>query len=77
MDYLARNYPFKDDDIEGYLQLKARLPSSVYIIGDDLSASKVEHILTAHHSSVCNGFIIKPSQDGTLTEVKNVLKTIR
>lgn len=60
--------PLAQDDWGGWKTLKASLPSTTLVIGDDLITTNPESLKRAIAESACNAVIVKPNQIGTVSE---------
>ncbi len=60
--------PFAETDHEGFEKLKAALPKSAWVVGDDLTATNPGAIEKSARQKLINAVIIKPNQIGTVTE---------
>lgn len=56
-----------ENDWDGYARAVRQLPRT-FILGDDLTVTRLEFLQRAHASRACDGFILKPNQVGTITE---------
>ena len=63
--------PFNEDDFESFSELTKKFPNSV-IVGDDLTVTNYDRLSKAIKMQSISGIIVKPNQNGNLTEVKRV-----
>ncbi len=59
--------PFHEEDFSSFARLSRQEPEMT-IIGDDLTTTNIERIITAVEAKSINAVIIKPNQIGTITE---------
>ncbi len=60
--------PFEEEDEDGFRALLDSAGHTVWIVGDDITATDPERIREAHESRCINAVIIKPNQIGTVSE---------
>ncbi len=65
--------PFHEEDFENFGKLLALEPG-IKIIGDDLTVTNPDRLLTAIRRKSISGIIIKPNQIGTLSETIEVMR---
>jgi len=63
--------PFDEDDFSGFAKLLAKNPDSL-IVGDDLTTTNMQRFKKAIEEKSINAIIIKPNQNGSLLEVKEI-----
>jgi len=75
---LIKNYnlfyledPFHEDDFESFSQLLKKFPKK-FIVGDDLTVTNLKRLKKAIQMKSINAIIVKPNQNGSLLEVKQV-----
>ena len=75
---LIKNYnlfyledPFHEDDFESFSQLLKKFPKKL-IVGDDLTVTNLKRLKKAIQMKSINAIIVKPNQNGSLLEVKQV-----
>jgi enolase len=66
--------PLGQEDWAGWNKLRATLPSSVMIIGDDLIATNLKRLQKAIDNQSVNAVIVKPNQIGTVTETIELMR---
>jgi enolase len=78
---LVKNYPifsiedpFSEEEFRDFSFLKQSLGDEIVIIGDDLTVSNKERIISAEENKSCSGLLLKPNQIGTVTETVNSAK---
>lgn len=77
---LIKNYnlfyledPFHEDDFENFSRLLKKFPKKL-IVGDDLTVTNLKRMKKAIQMKSINAIIVKPNQNGSLIEVKQVCK---
>lgn len=63
--------PFHEDDFESFSQLLKKFPKKL-IVGDDLTVTNLKRLKKAIQIKSINAIIVKPNQNGSLLNVKNV-----
>lgn len=63
--------PFEENDFESFAQLRKKLNDRL-IVGDDLTATQINRVKLAIKSKSINAVIIKPNQNGSLLELKEI-----
>lgn len=63
--------PFDEEDFESFSRLLKKFPKKL-IIGDDLTVTNYKRVKKAIKMKSVNGIIVKPNQNGSLIEVKEV-----
>lgn len=63
--------PFEENDFESFTKLLKKFPNKL-IIGDDLTVTNYKRLEKAIKEKSINAIIVKPNQNGSLIEVKNV-----
>jgi enolase len=78
---LIKNYnlfyiedPFEENDFESFAKLLKQFPNSL-IVGDDLTVTNHKRLLEAIKKKSINAIIVKPNQNGSLLNVKQVCET--
>ena len=66
-----------EDDWEGWADMRARLGSTVQLVGDDLLVTNISRIGRSIEEQASNAVLLKPNQIGTLTETRAALDTAR
>lgn len=66
--------PLSQSDWAGWAKLKASLPSSVMVIGDDLITTNVERLSKAIEQQSVSAVIVKPNQIGTVSETIQLVR---
>lgn len=66
--------PLDQEDWKGWASLKAQMPPSTIVVGDDLITTNKKRLEQAIEEQAISGVIIKPNQIGTLTETIEVVK---
>lgn len=76
---LARKYnleyledPLHGEDFKGFSNVLRRL-KNVFVVGDDLTCTRVERLQKAIKEKSINAMIVKPNQIGSLLETKKVI----
>ncbi len=62
--------PLYEEDFEGFSKIKRK---NNLIVGDDLTATHIERLRTAIKKKSINAMIIKPNQNGSLIELKQII----
>ena len=72
---LIQKYPIlfiedlmSEDDWDGFIKAHQRL-KGVKLIGDDFIVTNQKRLQKAHECDALDGFILKPNQVGTITEL--------
>jgi enolase len=67
--------PLDEEDFEGFSKIipDRSLRTSVLIVGDDLTTTNLERVKKAVEKKSINAMIIKPNQNGSLLELKEVI----
>jgi len=63
--------PFHEDDFESFSKLLKKFPKKL-IVGDDLTVTNLKRLKKAIQIKSINAIIVKPNQNGSLLNVKNV-----
>ncbi len=63
--------PFNEEDFSSFAKLRKKFPDKL-IVGDDLTATSVKRLKKAIEMGSINALIVKPNQNGSLIEVKEV-----
>jgi enolase len=74
---LALEDPLAEDDFDAIASLTAEIGSQVQITGDDIFATSVERLRNGATKGLCNCVLIKPAQQGTLTQSLETLQAAR
>lgn len=79
MEELLKKYPityiedpFHEDDFATFSTLLGRIQGKL-VVGDDLFSTNMERFQCGISYKAANGIIVKPSQVGTITDVKNIM----
>lgn len=64
--------PLEQNDFKGFSEIMKK--SKSLIVGDDLTVTSYERITAAVKNKSINGVIIKPNQNGRLTELKKIVE---
>ncbi len=64
--------PVQEEDFAGFSQVKKQARESI-IVGDDLTATHFERVQKAIASRSIGALIVKPNQNGSLIEVKEII----
>ena len=62
--------PLQEQDFSGF----SKLSKKALITGDDLTATQISRLKKAFHSHSINAMIIKPNQNGSLIELKEIFQ---
>jgi len=68
--------PFDEDDFASFSKLLKKHPDSL-IVGDDLTATNMKRFQKAIELKSINAIIVKPNQNGSLIQVKNICELAR
>lgn len=68
--------PFAEDDLSGFGFFK-KMTGSIWVVGDDLTATNSRLIRHAARNNLINSVIIKPNQIGTVTETCRAIQAAR
>ena len=66
--------PFAEDDWESWNSFMQIAPKNVQVLGDDLLTTNSERLNKAIKQSSANSILIKPNQNGLVTDTHTVLK---
>lgn len=66
--------PLENDDWKGWAKVTENLSHDTLIIGDDLLTTNKHKIDKAIAAKACNAVLIKPNQNGTISETLEVVK---
>ncbi len=66
--------PLAEDDIAGFAAFTRAVGGKVQIVGDDLLVSDADRLRDAAASQAANAILLKPNQQGTLTETQDALR---
>jgi len=66
--------PFEEDDWKAWSALTAEIGGTSLIVGDSLLASNLEKLNKAIAEKACNAILIKPNQNGSISETLKVVK---
>jgi enolase len=67
--------PLEQNDFKGFAEIMKKTKS--LIVGDDLTATNLDRIMAAVKNKSINAVIIKPNQNGRLSEVKKIVDFCR
>lgn len=77
---LARTYgifyiedPVEQEDFQGCAQVNKSVTNAL-VVGDDLTATHLERVKNARAKKAINAMIIKPNQNGSLIQVKEIVE---
>ena len=68
--------PFDEEDFESHAKLLKKFPNTL-IVGDDLTVTSHKRLQKAIEVKSINALIVKPNQNGSLLEVKQVCELAR
>ncbi|HKZ34111.1 MAG TPA: hypothetical protein VJ142_02645 [Candidatus Nanoarchaeia archaeon] len=68
--------PFEEEDFESFSALLKKHPDSL-VVGDDLTATNEKRLKKAIEEKSINAIIVKPNQNGSLLEVKEICESAR
>ncbi len=66
--------PFYEEDFDAYAELRAKLGSKVFIVGDDLTVTNTKRLTIAIEKKAVSAVIVKPNQIGTLSEALDFIE---
>jgi enolase len=66
--------PFAEDDWESWSTFMQIAPKTLQVLGDDLLTTNFERLNKAIQQSSANSILIKPNQNGLVTDTHTVLK---
>ena len=66
--------PFAEDDWEGWSSFMKIAPKNVQVLGDDLLTTNSERLERAINQKSANSILIKPNQNGLVTDTHKVLR---
>nr|MBA4405023.1 enolase [Nanoarchaeum sp.] len=66
--------PLMEEDFKGFAKLNKKFGSKCMITGDDLTVTNLERLKLALKSKSINAMIIKPNQNGSLINTKQVIE---
>ena len=66
--------PLAEDDAAGFAAFTRAVGGKVQIVGDDLLVSDADRVRDAAASHMANAVLLKPNQQGTLTEIRDALR---
>ncbi len=66
--------PFYEEDFDAYAELRAKLGSKVFIVGDDLTVTNTKRLTIAIEKKAVSAVIVKPNQIGTLSETLDFIE---
>lgn len=69
--------PFAEDDWDSWQEFMADIPSRLQVIGDDLYTTNLDRLRKGIETKASNAILIKPNQNGLLTQTLAVLKCAR
>lgn len=70
-------YPFSEDDMEGFASLTAKAGKDTQIVGDDLYTTNTKRLAAGIDRHATNAVLIKPNQIGTLSETVETILLAR
>ncbi len=65
--------PFSEDDINGFINLQAKVGNKLQIVGDDLFVTSSSRLKKGINQKAGNAILIKLNQIGSLTETQNTI----
>ncbi len=65
--------PMREDDFEGFSKINKKFRNKL-IVGDDLTATQIDRVKKAIKMKSINSMIIKPNQNGSLLEVREIVR---
>ncbi len=65
--------PFDEEDFDSFAKLLKKFPNSL-IVGDDLTVTNLKRVKKAAEKKAINALIVKPNQNGSLIQVKEICK---
>lgn len=68
--------PFEEDDFTGFSNLLKKFPDTL-IVGDDLTVTSIKRLKKAIEMKSINAIIVKPNQNGSLVEVRDICEIAR
>jgi len=84
VENIIRNYSLifledilADEDWDGWSELVAKLPHTIYIVGDDLIRMNKERLIKSIKNNAISTVTVKPSQSGTILEVLELINIAR
>lgn len=63
--------PFGEEDFESFAKILRKFPNAL-IVGDDLTTTSLKRLKKAIEMKSINALIVKPNQNGSLLDVKNI-----
>ncbi len=66
--------PFCEEDFDAYAELRAKLRSKVFVVGDDLTVTNTKRLTIAIEKKAVSAVIVKPNQIGTLSETLDFIE---
>lgn len=69
--------PLAEDDDDGWINFTSAAGSRVQIVGDDYLVTNAARVAKAAEKCACNSVLIKPNQAGTITEMRDALRTAK
>jgi enolase len=64
--------PLDEEDFNGFSRIKHTTKNLV--VGDDLTATQISRVKKAHKMKSMNAMIVKPNQNGSLVELKQIME---
>ncbi len=68
--------PFEEDDFNSFSKLLKKFPDTL-IVGDDLTVTSLNKLKKTMEIKSINAIIVKPNQNGSLLEVKDICETAK
>jgi len=68
--------PFEEDDFSSFSKLLKKFPDTL-IVGDDLTVTNEKRFKRAIEEKSINAIIVKPNQNGSLLEVRDICETAK
>ncbi len=68
--------PFDEDDFSSFAKILKRFPETL-VVGDDLTVTNIKRLEKAVEMKSINAIIVKPNQNGSLIQVKNICEFAR
>jgi enolase len=66
--------PFGEDDWSSWERFMRELPRQIQVVGDDLFTTNLARLTQGISSKSANSILIKPNQNGLVTQTQNVLR---
>ena len=65
--------PLQEEDFDGFAEVNRQIGKKCLVVGDDLTVTNPERLLTAIEKKSINSIIVKPNQIGSLTDTERVI----